>query len=145
MDTDATRAAVEAILAEAAQTSDLASALRARLDPAVRFHLPNGDQGGLALFEAFLRETFGSFPDVAVTLDALAVEGVRAFVQFTLEGSHTGEFRGFTATGGRFTLPTAWVLSFERGRIVEMWYYASIYEALAPAPPAPQAGREARG
>lgn len=136
MDTDATRVAVEAILAEAAQTSDLASALRARLDPAVRFHLPNGDEGGLALFEAFLRETFGSFPDVVVTLDAFAVEGARAFVQFTLEGSHTGAFRGFSATGRRFALPTAWVLQFDRGCIVEMWYYASIYDALEPAPPA---------
>lgn len=135
MDTDATRAAVEAMLAEAAQTGDLASALRARLDPAVRFHLPNGEAGGLALFEAFLRETFDAFPDVMATLEASAVEGARACVQITLEGGHTGAFRGFPATGQRFTLPAAWVLQFGDARIVAMWYYASIYEALAPAPP----------
>lgn len=133
MDSAETRELVTAILEEGARTGALASVIREHLGQSVMFHLPNGEVGDAALFEVFMEETAGSLPDVTVTLDHVLIDGDRALLQFTQEGTHTRRFRGFEPTGQRFTIPVCWIVRFEGRRIVELWYYASIYEALVPA------------
>ena len=58
------------------------------------------------------------------------VDGDRAAVQFTMEGTHTGPLRGFTPTRNIVRLPICTVLRVEAGLIAEIWYYANLYVPL---------------
>lgn len=146
MKSEETREVVAAILAEARRTGDLPGAFQARFAPDMVLHLPNGEQGDFALFQAFMKETAGSLPDVTLTAEHSMVDGDRAAFQFMLEGTHVGTFRGFEPTGRRFALPVCWMVRFAEGRVVELWYYASIYDFLIPAYLGQPAGRyEASG
>lgn len=146
MKSEETREVVAAILAEARRTGDLPGAFQARFASDMVLHLPNGEQGDAALFQAFMEETAASLPDVTLTAEHSMVDGDRAVFQFMLEGAHMGPLRGFEPTGRRFALPVCWTIRFAEGHVVELWYYASIYDFLIPAYLDQQAGRsEASG
>jgi len=132
MGSQETRALSDSLLEEAARTGDLERAVRGRVTPDAVLHLPNGESGDMAFLAAFLHESAIAFPDVTLTLDHSIIDGDRAIFQFTLEGSHLGTYRGFEPTGERFSTPVCWSLRVQNDRIVELWYYASVYDFLVP-------------
>lgn len=133
MGSQETRALAERILAEGARTGDLTSAFMAHLDPHVTFHLPNGEVGDIAFYTAFMRESYNAFPDITLALDSSIVDEDRVLLQFTLEGSHQGVYRGFEPTGEHFSIPVCWILQVADDLVVEAWYYAGAYDHLVPA------------
>jgi len=130
MTTEESRAVLMRVMQAAALAGDLATALRQNVSPSVIVHMPNGDVGQGQAAAGFLTEGYEAFPDLTLTLEAVAVEGNRAAVQFQMEGTHTGAFRGFAPTGKPVSLPICTVLRLEAGVIAEIWYYANLYAPL---------------
>ena len=61
--------------------------------------LPDGELHGRKAFEAFLREVRSSFPDWHVVADdMLAGDGI-VMKEWTITGTHEGEYRGVPPTG----------------------------------------------
>lgn len=76
--------------------------------------------------KALHREWDEGFPDAAVEINELAVEGDVAFCWWTLRGTHDGPFRGIEPTGNAVEVDG---FSFRRvrdGRVVEAKDVASV-------------------
>jgi predicted ester cyclase len=68
---------------------------------------------------AFLRE---SFPDVAITIEDLIVEGDKIVMRYTERGTLTGRaFLGIAAGGQRYVKPGTTVYRVVDGRLAESW------------------------
>lgn len=133
MTSEETRATLVRILQATAVTGDLSTAVAQHVASAVVVHMPNGDVGQGEGAAGFLTEGYTAFPDLALTLEGLMVDGDRAAVQFTMEGTHTGELRGFAPTGTSVRLPVCTIVRVEDGLIAEIWYYANLYASLVGA------------
>lgn len=130
MTSDETRGALLKILQSAARSDDLAMAIEQHVLPSAAVHLPNGDIRYGEGATAFLAEGYEAFPDLTLTFEEMMVTDDRAAVQFVLEGTHTGPFRGFAPTGRAVRLPLCVVVRIEAGLIAEMWYYGNLYAPL---------------
>lgn len=131
MNAGETRAVVMQVLQLAASAGDLATAVEQFVAPSAIGHMPNGDIGqGQQASGGFLAEAYEAFPDLVLTLEGLMVVGDLAAIQYVMEGTHTGTFRGFPSTGKAVVLPVCTVLRFEGGLIAEIWYYANLYAPL---------------
>ena len=63
-----------------------------------------------------------SFPDVAITIEELVVEGDRIVNRYVERGTLTGEaFLGIEPAGQRYAKPGTTVYGVERGRLAESW------------------------
>lgn len=60
---------------------------------------PGGVLDGREAFEAYLREFRDAFPDASFTIDAMLAEDDLAMVEWTMTGTHEGEFAGVSPTG----------------------------------------------
>jgi steroid delta-isomerase-like uncharacterized protein len=69
----------------------------------------------------YVREGFGywysAFPDVAITVERMIVEGVDVAVEWTFEATHQGEYMGIPPSGKRFKVLTAAHFQVEGGRV----------------------------
>ena len=139
MTTEESRAVLMRVMQATALAGDLATAVAQNVSPSVIVHMPNGDVGQGQAAAGFLTEGYEAFPDLALTLGAVSIEDDRAAIQFTMDGTHTGTFRGFAPTGKAVTLPICTVLRFEAGVIAEIWYYANLYAPLVATLGAPTA------
>ena len=63
----------------------------------------------------------GAFPDLAYDVHDVFGAGDRVALRCTTSGTHTGEFRGFPATGRRFAMEAIHIYRLEGGRIAEHW------------------------
>ncbi|MBM4409836.1 MAG: ester cyclase [Chloroflexi bacterium] len=133
-----TRAALARVLQSAAVAGDLSTAIRQHVSPSIVVHMPNGEVGQGQGAVAFLDEGYAAFPDLTLTFESL---DDRAAAQFTMEGTHTGPFRGFLPTGKVVHLPICLIARVEAGLIAEIWYYANLYaplvDTLMPLPDSP--------
>lgn len=77
--------------------------------------LPQGIEG-VRRFFAIFRD---AFPDVQVRVDEIVVEGDRAAVATTIEGTHEGELLGIAPTGRRVSVTGIDLVRVADGRIVE--------------------------
>jgi predicted ester cyclase len=63
-----------------------------------------------------------SFPDMRMKCVQLVAEGDTVVGRFTCSATHTGEWRGHTATGRRFeNVDEVYFFRFEDGRIADAW------------------------
>jgi steroid delta-isomerase-like uncharacterized protein len=79
--------------------------------------LPPGPAAAKATLGMFRR----GFPDFAVTVDWLLVDGDRVVIRSRAEGTHDGLFMGHPPSGRRFSATGIDVLRFADGRLVERW------------------------
>ncbi len=72
-------------------------------------------------FKDFLRQDAETFPDNVQTFTQVLVDGDRAAVWATYEGTQTGPMGPFPPSGKRARFDYAGVFRVEDGRIAEMW------------------------
>jgi predicted ester cyclase len=92
------------------------------LSPELAYHsgtrpaMSAGDVG-----DKVLSPILAGFPDVEYTIEqAFSGDDVVTLI-WSAQGTHTGEFQGYAATGKRATWTGINVFRFECGRVVEVW------------------------
>lgn len=68
--------------------------------------------------ERVLRNIFGAFMDLTMTVDDLVIDGDVVVAIMTFEGTHMREFLGLEPTGKRFEVHTAFAHRLKDGKIV---------------------------
>ncbi len=79
--------------------------------------LPPGKEG-LVVFITMMRE---AFPDIAVTVNDIIVEGNKLVSRIRLSGTHSGEFLGIPPTGKTMDIQAIDILAFRDGKATEHW------------------------
>ncbi|KAJ6104295.1 hypothetical protein N7523_010615 [Penicillium sp. IBT 18751x] len=85
------------------------------------FHVPFSDQPlkGLSGYMQILGMMRSAYPDIQWTLDDTVIEDDRVVAQFTLRGTHEGEFFGVPASGKKIQARAMNIYRFRDGMIVE--------------------------
>lgn len=85
------------------------------------FHVPFSDTPlkGLPGYMQILGMMRSAYPDVQWTLDDTVIEDDRVVAQFTLRGTHEGEFFGVPASGKKIQVRAMAIYRFQDGKIVE--------------------------
>lgn len=90
-------------------------------------------------YKNFMTVFHTGFPDFKVVMDNVAVQGNAAYVNWTVNGTHTGEFMGNEATGKAITTHgmSVWHFNEEGKAVQEDAFYDNlqIYAQLGIAPP----------
>lgn len=81
------------------------------------YTMPTDEPAGYDFFEKF----FVAFPDLVSNEDAILSGGDRVAIQWTMTGTHTGDFYGLPPTDREFTVSGMDVLRVEDGLFVEQW------------------------
>jgi len=63
----------------------------------------------------------GAFPDLEIRIDDLVAAGDRVAARLTLEGTHSGEYLGFSATGRRVSYVSHEFYRVAGGLVAEEW------------------------
>ena len=79
------------------------------------------DVRGPADFKIFLRNMRTAFPDVQIRIDDTIVDGEKAVVRVTFEGTHLGEGIGLAPTGRRVSIAGIIIVRIENSQIKEAW------------------------
>jgi steroid delta-isomerase-like uncharacterized protein len=80
--------------------------------------VPSGDTyTGPAEIKEYLSSVFSWAPDLTMKLTSVAVSGDTVVTEWTMQGTQTGPFDGFPATGNRFSVRGASVTVLENGKI----------------------------
>ena len=72
-------------------------------------------------FKAFLRQNTESFPDNVQTFVQVVVEGDRAGIWTTYEGTQQGTLGPFPASGRKVSFDFGGVFRIEDGKLAELW------------------------
>ncbi|KAB8227027.1 ester cyclase [Aspergillus alliaceus] len=85
------------------------------------FHVPFSDTPlrGLLGYMQILGIMRSAYPDIQWTLDDTVIEDNRVVAQFTLRGTHEGEFLGVPASGKKIQARAMNIYRFSDGMIVE--------------------------
>ena len=82
-----------------------------------------------------------AFPDAKITVDRSTIARAnRVTVQWTITGTHQGEFLGVAATGKKIKTSGVSILTFAKGKIVDsysMWDTLNLWWQLGVDPPKP--------
>jgi steroid delta-isomerase-like uncharacterized protein len=100
-------------------SGDLATLDRFFAPDVVSHDMPPGFPQGVEGVRRFFQTFRDAFPDVTVRVDEVVVEGDRAAVATTIEGTHTGELLGMAPTGRRVSVTGIDLVRVAGGRIVE--------------------------
>ena len=100
-------------------SGDLAALDRFFAPDVVSHDMPPGFPQGIEGVRRFFQSFRDAFPDVTVRVDDVVVEGDRAAVATTIEGTHTGELLGMAPTGRRVSVTGIDLVRVAGGRIVE--------------------------
>ncbi|KAJ5295025.1 hypothetical protein PENANT_c037G02482 [Penicillium antarcticum] len=94
---------------------------KAVVSESAQFHVPFSPEPlkGLSGYMQILDMMRSAFPDVQWTLDDTVIEDERVVAQFTLRGSHNGEFFGVPASGKPIQARAINMYRFKYGKIVE--------------------------
>ena len=76
-----------------------------------------GVHRGREAAERAFRAVFTAFLDLTTKVDDLIVDGDRAALVLSIEGTHIGEFLGMPPTGKRCTMSAVFFYELENGRI----------------------------
>lgn len=76
-----------------------------------------GKDGLIQLFRTYR----DAFPDLAVTTHDLMADSHKVVMDFSLQGTHRGDFMGMPATGNRFCIRGLIVSRFKAGKIANDW------------------------
>jgi len=85
---------------------------------------------GLEANKAFNAELFEGFPDLHQTIETMISEGDEVIYRSTLEGTHTGDFLGISATGKPVELNDFTLLRIVDGKVSEWWYECNLLELM---------------
>lgn len=87
-------------------------------------HIPRGAwPRGREAVERYYRLWFAAVPDLQLSLYGLAGGPEQAALEFTLQGTHRGEFLGLPASGNRIGCQAAAMFHFMHGKIHEQRLY----------------------
>jgi steroid delta-isomerase-like uncharacterized protein len=141
--TDDAQIALIARAVEAVNRSDLAAVDRL-FSP--DFVDPNPARAGLSPGPEGIRLVWGllraAFPDLAVQVEDLLVDGDKVVIRARAEGTHEGAFMGMPATGKQVAIGVIDINRIEDGRLAERWAVADLLGMLQqlgalPAPGTP--------
>lgn len=90
--------------------------------------LPEGEVHDRAAYEAYLREIRAGFPDLQFTEEAVVSSDDVALVEFTITGTHDGEFVGIPPTGREVEIRGAEKFRIADGKVVECHVYYDTQE-----------------
>lgn len=104
-------------------------------DPMVRMRSPVVPQEvvGIGNFRMFAQANRMAFPDLAIDISSLILDGDTVVARFTLKGTHQGPLLGMAPTGRSFQVPGVAVARIENGKILEWqdyWNAMELYGAL---------------
>ena len=80
-----------------------------------------GDESGLDALKRIYGEALTGFPGLQYTLLTSVADGDAVALRYSVEGVHTGEFRGLAPTGKTITWNHSTFAHVACGRISEMW------------------------
>ncbi|MFN0074243.1 MAG: ester cyclase [Chloroflexota bacterium] len=102
--------------------------------PDYRIHLTSQDMtGGHDLVRKALTLYRSAFPDLRIEIEILVEAGDRVAWQRTIRATHTGDFRGFPATGRSMVWREMVASRFQDGLIAEEWLVSDLAEQLLTA------------
>jgi steroid delta-isomerase-like uncharacterized protein len=82
-----------------------------------------GEVRGLEDFKQAVGPFFVAFPDLVVSVENVTAADDRVAVHFSVQATHRGEFLGVAATDRRVRWDGHPLYRFDRGRIVEEWFF----------------------
>lgn len=77
----------------------------------------SGPEGAKQLVAAWR----AGFPDGRMTVDDIFAEGDKVVIRMTWNGTHTGSFYGYPASGQRVSVTSTGIDRLEGGKVVEGW------------------------
>ena len=80
-----------------------------------------GDESGLEALKRIYGEALTGFPGIQYTLLTSVADGDAVALRYSVEGVHTGDFRGLAPTGSAITWNHSTFAHVACGRIIEMW------------------------
>ena len=90
--------------------------------PEYKLHFPIGSEPKSTSQHREVLEVFwGAFPDMTHTIDRLISAGDKVTGQWTIRGTHTGEFMGIPPTGNLIEETCIGIWRFSDGKIAEFW------------------------
>jgi steroid delta-isomerase-like uncharacterized protein len=113
------RELVERLHAELFASRDLGVLERFFAPDVVSHNMPPSFPAGIEGVRRFFETFRDAFPDATVRIDEVVVEGDRAAVATTIEGTHTGELLGMAPTGRRVAVTGIDLVRVVDGRVVE--------------------------
>ena len=132
-------------------TTGDAAAADAAVDPMVRMRSPvlPREAVGIQNLKAFAQTNKVSFPDLAIDIEEVMVQGETMIVRFQISGTNTGPLGQLPPTGRAFSVPGVAIALVEDGKIVDWqdyWNAVEMYASLGftlvpPRPAAPTQGR----
>jgi steroid delta-isomerase-like uncharacterized protein len=90
---------------------------------AIAFGLGETEQPvhGPSEFKSFWRNLRTAIPDLTIAIQDTIVDGDKAVVRITIEGTHMGDGLGVPASGNRINLAGIVIVYFSNGQIVRGW------------------------
>ncbi len=88
----------------------------------------------------FVEEGWAAFPDLRFELDGVAITGTTGTVEWTMQGTHQGDWPGLPATGKAFAVRGVSVLELAGDRIQRVrdyWDFATVLRQLGALPEPP--------
>jgi steroid delta-isomerase-like uncharacterized protein len=112
---------VRSFFEEGVNGADLAIFDRVAAPDVVYHGATVGDESGLEALKRIYGEALTGFPGIQYTLLTSVADGDAVALRFSVEGVHTGDFRGLAPTGNTITWNHSAFAHVECGRISEMW------------------------
>lgn len=81
----------------------------------------NGETYNYAQVRSSLQNLFTAFPDCYITIDRQFTRGICIVCDWTLHGTHLGEYRGKAPTGAQVRVQGKSEVSIYRGKIIKQW------------------------
>lgn len=78
----------------------------------------------------FFHATNGAFPDFTVTLHSGVADDARGAAEWTMSGTHVGDFPGLPGSGKPFSVRGTSIMRFENGKIAYNGDYWSVLSFL---------------
>jgi predicted ester cyclase len=76
------------------------------------------------------RCSFGSLPDVHITIEDVIAEGDTVVGRNSVTGTHQGDYVGLPPTGRSVTYNEIFILRFANGRIAETWGVVDVFSQM---------------
>jgi predicted ester cyclase len=98
-------------------------------DEAVVLHgYPPGLPPGIQGVKAFYESVWMALPDCRLEIQDVIIEGDRAAIRYSFNGTHSNVFAGVPATGKKLDIPGQTILRFSGTRVVERWQSINTFE-----------------
>jgi len=114
-------AIVRSFYEEGVNGADLSVFDRVAAPDIVYYGATVGDESGLEALKRIYGEALTGFPGIQYTLLTSVADGDAVALRFSVEGVHTGDFRGLAPSGNTITWNHTTFAHVACGRISEMW------------------------